>query len=95
MSKPKRVGSITSRYSSQFNLKPEVHPVYEYRGYFIARGYSIANTPASTYYSVYSKFENGEVSQYAFDINPQDGVARLKYAADQIDSYLDTMEKYK
>ncbi len=43
--KPKRIGTLTIDYSkSGGDLGVDEHPVYEYRGYFIARGAGVARS---------------------------------------------------
>lgn len=62
------------------------HPIYEYRGFYIVRGFAVLATPGTKYFSVYRRFSapNG-VSEWA-DWNDCN---RLKDAVSQIDLYLD------
>lgn len=93
--KPKRVGTTVSDYteynkSLKMKLVPEKHPVYEYRGYYIVRGYSIANTPSSTYYSIHEEWDGTRASKYVFSMpGNNDDCQSLGQAVLLIDWYLE------
>jgi hypothetical protein len=86
--KVKRIGNYSLNYKPN-GLEVENHPVYLYRGYFIARSYYIANTPRTRHYEIYKCFQDGELSKFDFNINPEKGQNSLKDAVMNIDFYLE------
>jgi len=89
MKRPKRIGTHIQRWflKGKEEYPPDSHPVYEYRGFYIVRS-SPVNKTESSYYEIYSHFENGKPRVFDFYLNEDKGFRRLKDAAGVIDNYL-------